>query len=351
MRLGSGSLIFFNQTEIDHIIALCHIINKYESFYQRLKDISPSMDYKFFQGLETISKGKKRTVSKKVKGFYNSNKDIIDTINKYSNFQTFISSNYIIGGKGKWKGIYTEKEEFTLIKDYILKNKSQIDKIIAILEKLKKLGFTELYFDEALDFTNDNYYVPLNERVPVDIDFLNNITIIPQYKSNVISYKTNNSPYLISARVSFNYRFGDILNQRILLNNLTFDPKELPDSISKKSTFDSIVELYKQKEQITSAITTSVDLRVGINDLVDAYQKLDEVITRIKNGDTEVSSSRQDIKEIYLQIGNSIAELQKIGADFDASATLKYPEISQEKLNSEVRRYLKIREDAKIHWN
>lgn len=339
------SLRFFNKTQIDHIIALCHIINEYEEFSDKIKTTIPNINHKFFQDLRKLITGKGGFVSSKIKSFYNNNKDVIDTINNYTDVIDFIGINY--------KGGRIASEEFYLIRDYILKNKSQIDKILAVLEKLKELGFTELYFDETLDFTSENYYMPLAETIPLDIDFVNNISIIPSYKSNGVSYKTNRSPYLITLRINFNLNIWDkdILHQEILLNSLTFDPKELPNSITKENTFGKIIELSKQNEPVSTTITDSVDLSVGIKDLVDAYQQLDAIVTKVKNGDATVFSSGQDIKKIYLQIGNGITELQKISADFDANAILKYPDLSQEKINNEVKRYLKRREDAKIHWD
>lgn len=349
MNLRSDSVRFWHKTDIDDIIALCHIIKDYDAFYKRVKD---NLTCRFLDSLERFSKGKKGSVSKKVKGFYNSNKKAIDIINKFSSITMFINRNYTNYSIEEGYTSYKECKEFNFIRTYIQKHKDKINEILILLEKLKELGFKELYFDETLDFSIKDYYLPLNEFGCIDIDFADNISVIPEYKTRGVSYKINNSPYLIGLRINFNISSNDILPvlpMSILLNSLIFDPKELPDSITKENTFGKITALAKEKEQVSVAITNSVNFGVGILGLNEAYQILCNMVDNIKSGDETFDASREKIKDLLSQLGSGITFLQQESDAYNSGVANKFPEITPDVLASEVKRYLKRREDAKYH--
>ena len=60
--------IILNELEINHIIALCNIIDDYEYFYQKIKkEYSPENKYRFLKDLNRFSEGKRFMISKKSK--------------------------------------------------------------------------------------------------------------------------------------------------------------------------------------------------------------------------------------------------------------------------------------------
>ena len=135
----------------------------------------------------------------------------------------------------------------------------------------------------------------------------------------------------------------------ILLNSLIFDPKELPDSITKENTFGKITALAKEKEQESVAITNSVNFGVGILGLNEAYQRLCNMVDNIKSGDETFDASREKIKDLLSQLGSGITFLQQESDAYNSGVANKFPEITSDVLASEVKRYLKRREDAKYH--
>ena len=75
-------------------------------------------------------------------------------------------------------------------------------KLFAVLEKLNELAFDKFEFNEELNFTQEaqKNYTLLSDNF--DITYLDNLTAIPSYNPGVISYKTNDSSYKITVRVS-----------------------------------------------------------------------------------------------------------------------------------------------------
>ena len=78
---------------IDHIIALCHTINDYEGFRQGLMAEICNGNPKTLRKLSDILNDKRVLFPGKTKAFYNRNKNVIDTINKYTSIHQFVFYN------------------------------------------------------------------------------------------------------------------------------------------------------------------------------------------------------------------------------------------------------------------
>lgn len=331
-----------NELEINHIIALCNIIDDYEDFYQKIKkEYSPKNKYRFLRDLNRFSEGKRFMILKEVKRIYNSNKNIIDIINEYDSFYYFIFSNYLFEYTGM-----KERKEFKLIREYIKNNKDHINDIIALLEKLKGLGFETFKFSEKEDFSRQEYSVSTKPLFTHVFNYVNNIQILPGYDTNIFHYKTSNSPYRIDMTTSWGSTFSF---KSIILNSLLFDISELPNSLSKEDTYDKIVELAENKKSVNSAIRNSISLDSGIYNLEGAYQELCEVVQAIKNSDSTFANSRENVEKILLQIKTSIKLLREESASYDEQAISAHQEISLELLDSEKKRYLKMKTDMQQH--
>lgn len=330
------------ELEIDHIIALCNIIDDYEDFYQKIKkEYSPKNKYRFLRDLNRFFEGKRFMILKEVKRIYNSNKNIIDIINEYDSFYYFIFSNYLFEDTGM-----KERKEFKLIREYIKNNKDHINDIIALLEKLKGLGFETFKFSEKEDFSKQEYSVSTKPLFTHVFNYVNNIQILPGYDTNIFYYKTSNSPYRIDMTTSWGSTFS---SKSIILNSLLFDISELPNSLSKEDTYDKIVELGNKLKPTNNAIRNSVSLDSGIHNLEGAYQELCEIVKEIKKGDTTFASSRENVEKILLQIKTSIELLRKEGALYDGQVVSAHSELSLELLGSEKRRYLETEIDMQQH--
>lgn len=334
--------INLNELEINHIIALCNIIDDYEDFYQNIKkEYSPKNKYRFLRDLHEFSVGKRFMILKEVKRIYNSNKNIIDIINEYDSFYYFLFSNYSFEYTGM-----KECKEFKLIREYIENNKDHINDIIALLEKLKGLGFESFKFSEKEDFSKQEYSVSTKPLFTHVFNYVNNIEILPGYDTNIFHYKTSNSPYRIDMTTSWGSTFSF---KSIILNSLLFDISELPNSLSKEDTYDKIVELAENKKSVNSAIRNSIRLDSGINNLEGAYQELYEIVKKIKKGDTTFASSRENVGTILSQISDGIKSLRETSTKYDRKIISNNPELSFELLTSEKRRYRKLQRDTEEH--
>ena len=334
--------IILNELEINHIIALCNIIDDYEYFYQKIKkEYSPENKYRFLKDLNRFSEGKRFMISKKVKRIYDSIKNVIDIINKYDSFYYFIFSNYLFESTG-----IEESKEFKLIREYIKKNKDHISEIIALLEKLKELGFDSLKFSEKEDFSKQEYSVSTKPLFTHVFNYVNNIQILPGYDTNIFYYKTSNSPYRIDMTTSWGSTFS---SKSIILNSLLFDISELPNSLSKEDTCDKIVELAENKKSVNSTIRNSISLDSGIHNLEGAYQELYEIVKKIKKGDTTFASSRENVGTILSQISDGIKLLRETSTKYDSEIISNNPELSFELLTSEKLRYRKLQRDTEEH--
>lgn len=330
------------ELEIDHIIALCYIINDYPDFYKKIKKESSVKDkLRLLKDFERFQKGKSFMISKKIKDFYISNKKIIDIINEHTDFYYFIFCNYSY----KETNII-EREGFKNIREYIEKNKEQVDKIITLLEKLKELGFEYIMFDAKSNFPEQIYSISTKGFHHHVFSWVSNIKMLPGYDANIFYYMTNNSPYRIDLSTDFDTKF---VIKRIVLNSLIFNINELPNSLSKEDTFDKIVEQGNKLKMTNDAIRNSVSLENGILGLEEEYQKLCEIVQAIKKSDSTFANQREKVKKILLQIKTSIELLREESTLYDEQVISAYQEISLELLGSEKKRYLKMKTDMQQH--
>ena len=138
--------------EINNLIALYHIMDDFEEFEKKLKPlISTKYNRDFVHDLWKISRGKFTFGAFKARKFYKENKTIIDTIGEYSDISSFINRHY------DWQGNQIGNLHFFY--KYLIEHKNEIDKILAVLEKLQELGFTSFEFNEDLDFTKETYNI------------------------------------------------------------------------------------------------------------------------------------------------------------------------------------------------
>lgn len=303
--------------EINNLIALCHILDDFEEFEKKLKMTTlPKYNRDFILKLWDVSQGKSRAFSKKEKRFYNENKSIIDTINKYSSIIEFIDSIYGYSG-------YTQ-----FFYEYFLSHKEDLDKIIELLERIKQLGFNEFTFNEDLDFTTETYDVYPTFRRNFRITYVDNIVVSPSYTSE-IDYKTTSSNYKIELDV-VGYNEISEYGRRITLNSLLFDPKRLPDKLDRENTFDHIIRLKKLQEEKTTSIRNSVDLSISVSDLEEQLSSTSSVISRLDD-----VQNKSQLLEALLNIKGEVDKLKALSEEYDSSISEKEPSLTKEVLNRE----------------
>ena len=313
---------------LDNLIALCHIIDDYAIFQARLSDVLSSKDDRnFLFQLHDVSKGKFILGAHKAKKFYTENKVVIDEINQYSTIFMFISLNFWLHGE--------ERIGIQYFYEYILKHSNEVDKILAVLERIKKLGFEKIEFNSELDFAQEIHKIDTYFSDNFNIIYLNNLTTVPDYNPGIISYKTTGSPYKIELGIF------SLVNKKIFLNNLIFNPDELPSTLSGKEVFYKILKLKEEKQKEYTAIKDSVNLGVSIADLYDMYNTVSSTIDKLESVQKKV-----DLAELLLTIKEAILKMQTISTEFNQKVAEKNPSISEDFLEEQKKAYIKRRNDS-----
>lgn len=322
-------------SKVNNLIALYNILDEFEEFEKRLRTvISPKYNRDFVNQLWHISHGNFKIGTRKAKKFYEKNKMVIDTINTYSTISMFINDNY------DWYG--NPKGSLQIFYEYISDHKEQMEKILAVLVKLNELGIGELDFNDELDFTHETQKIYTQLSDNLEIAYLDNLTVIPDYNPGSLLYKTNDSNY----KITVGFKSGENVRYRtkVVLNSLMFDPNRLPKNLSKEETFDKIIGLKEQKQEEYSAIRDSVTLGIGIDDLYAMFNSINSKINSL-----ESVERKSELIELLAKIKEAILKMQTISAEYNQQIAGKNPSISEKFLDEQKQAFVKRREDAKIH--
>lgn len=221
--------------EISNLIALSKVLDDFEEFNEKVRGlVSIGYNRKVIYKLERISKGEECFNSDKIKQFYSDNKSVIDIINEYSSICSFICSNYDVNGNVMYN------DSLNFFYRYMQENRDSIDSIVPVLERIKGLGFSTLYFNQKLEGSSDVYSININFNDNDDIIYLDNTEIISN-DGEYISYRALNPNF----RLILTPDRDEIskINKRIEVNSLLFDKDLLPESISKDATFNQIMNM------------------------------------------------------------------------------------------------------------
>ena len=237
-------------------------------------------------------------------------------------------------------GIEAMKEirKFSNTPVILLSAKSEdIDKILAVLKKLKELKFDEIEFNREIDFTQEEQYVYTWFADNIEITYMDNMVIIPDYSSGYVKYKSNDSSYKITIGSFRGY-------YKILLNNLVFDSNRLPDNSQKEDLFENIMALRNEKTDEITAVRNSVDIGVAIQDLYNMFNIVSLKIDQIDDID-----KKKELKELLVSIKETIEKMQAISKEYDKTIASENPTISEAFLNEQKDEFVRRREDNKLH--
>jgi len=314
---------------IGYLMALCYIVDDFLEFEKRLRTALNMKDNRgFIFELGDISVAKFYIGAKKEKKFYHENKLVIDKINQYSYITNFIIDNY------DKQGNPTSSNNLHFFYEYIMKNKSEMDKIISLLRGLKLLGFSEFIFHEKMDFTSDVYSLDKRLNENLEFAYLDQMEVIPHYDVFMVEYRTSGSNYKISIDVGNRDYISSRGVHKIILNDLTFDVSRLPDTLL--DTFDKIIELSKMKKLEYLSIRNSVELSSNISDL---YWLVDVVNNKIN--DLDNIEKKGELIELLSIIKESILKMQAISYEYDEHIVNMNIGISEKNLEEEKEVYVK----------
>jgi len=151
--------------------------------------------------------------------------------------------------------------------------------------------------------------------------------VVPCYEYDVIKYKTEDSPYVIT-QVPLNCF-------KIALNSLTFDKEMLPKTLAKKDLRKELENQYVEEKQL---IRDSVDLSVGINDLKTICDDLEKRMETLKD-----DFVKKDIISFLTNIKEELSLIEIVINEHDMNIEANYPLLTTEYLDKEKDAYEKRR--------
>ena len=326
----------YKKISISNLLALCYILDDYKEFDIRLKKfISSKYNRNIIEKLRELVDGNKYIYSIKVKDFYKENKSIIDRINNYSTISHFICSKYDASGKVFGDSYYD------YFYDYLYNNKDNINKVIQLLNKVKKYGFIEIYFDDKTDFSNYNYSVDKHSNCFCQFAYLDNMIAIPNYENDTIKYTTTSSNYKIMLECNMFDKIS-VHKKDIMLNSLFFDVNSLPNELLKITTFDKILQLKEQIKDNCDKIHEFVDLRVSVDDMNNILNSTKKIVEALSNAD-----NKNELLECLSKIKEQLLTFKSIRDEYENKIFEENPTITKEQIQEEKKNYLIRRESIK----
>lgn len=325
---------------INDLIILCHILDSYNDFNQELINLMSSTKFNIYNLLLLSKTNRKNFLcNRKTKKFYLKYKDIFNIINNYNNALSFIVDNYIINQNN-----ITRKSNLDFFYQYIMNNKNNLEKILAVLNRINELGFKKLKFDENLDFTASEYKVNTLFNGNTNIEYLDNMKAIPNYQNDVVKYKTTGSNYKVIINPSITIVVNGNISEhdkKIVVNSLVFDANRLPNSISTESIFNEILALKNSKSKECDAIKNSIDLNLNMEGLISQFISIDNTINRIND-----IENKDELLIILAEMQTILDKLKMAASNYDINIAKTYPAITPDILQKEKKLYLE-----RIEWD
>ena len=321
--------------DIRDTLALCEIIDNFDRFNKEIIDLASKTKTSLTNLMYEVWKVSDGAISysRKANKFYKDYKSIIESISKYNSICSFVNMNYDNNGI-----LIDEKLGFSY--QYILDNKEHIEKIKELLERIKELGFSEVYFDEKLDVSDKEYCIYTGNQYGEAGKYVDNIELIPTYDNTEVKYKSNGTNFVIDIYS----RFGHLTGEKITVNSLLFDKDRLPKHIDKENIIKPFTKFTEEQKGQYQGVRNSTNLSVGISDLECELLCLEKTITlRLED-----VYNKEELLKVLTNIKEEISKLTSLNSEYNQSIISKYPNVTEKVLADEVKLYIKRREDSKI---
>lgn len=315
--------------ETDHVIALCHILDDFKEFDENVVKCYirnyTRTNYGPISLKNLIKLVKKQDVlfDNKTKKFYKKNLKVIEEISKHTYISNFLIYNY---------NYYQSRCDLHTMFNYIMRNRDNLDNILAVLNRLKELGFNSFEFDENRTFDENIYKYELGFS-PRTKEYLDgDIKVFPTYDDSKITFQSKGANYLMELNCLLIKRISSSGNT-ITLNNLTFDVDNLPNYLTFNETIQKIIDLKKVNENVDKFIRNAVDLDYVLMQLDSSIKKLGNIIGNLD----EVKDQEKGIEHIS-NIKNSVKGIAEFIKSYEEQ------ELIEQNMNEE-----SLEEEKRIH--
>lgn len=319
-----------NVMKINDLTIMVSTIDKFALFSENARKLMASSKNanQALMNLYNISKGQKVFGARNIKKFYEKNKEVVDTINKYSDINLFLSKYYATSGKIK-------DENLLRYHEYVISHQEHKEEMLKLLESLREKGIENIIVDEKADFSFVGYSLCKNFQFNTSFAYLDNMEATPSYDENILWYETKHSDYKMNITPRYSETEPNYC-QVIEVNNLWFNPERLPKSLSKKDTFDEIVALREKKEDEYKVIKDAVELRLGVDELYEQYNKLMSITDDLTTG-----GNKKGIIYALQKINNDLTQLQIAEKGYERQQRSYNPKVNRQVIDDEVKTYIK----------
>ena len=221
---------------------------------------------------------------------------------------------------------------------YLREHEDDVPKMLPVVDKLKKLGISEVTLDEDADFTSDVYYTSSGGVVLLD-----NMETLPAYKKDVACYHSLDSKYKITRpRTEDKWYYND--SRKITLTSLAIDPETLPDSLEDAAIDELFSGMINETSEMNQAISKSVKLYSMIIDYDEAVRSLGWRLEDFKSMD--ISPALQEALSFGQQ---TLISLQQQSEKLDKWVIETYPAVSEDELGDLQKKYRREVENRRIY--
>ena len=309
---------------LDLLVSFYDDLDEFNDGLERLLEKHRNKDV--IKLLDAIAMGEKTfMMPNDVKKFYEKHHEFFQAIidkrqasQPYRTVSSFISSFFF-----SWYDI-----PVTNFYHYLKEHEDDIPKMLSVVDKLKKLGISEVTLDEDADFTSDVYYTSSGGVVLLD-----NMETLPAYKKDVACYHSLDSKYKITRPRDEGHWFFSRC-RGITLTSLAIDPETLPDSLEDAAIDELFSGMINETSEMNQAISKSVKLYSMIIDYDGAVRSLGWRLEDFKSMD--ISPALQEALSFGQQ---TLISLQQQSEKLDKWVIETYPAVSEDELGDLQKKY------------
>lgn len=293
-----------NEIRVHDLLALCYI-SDFETFQKDLQNyLKERNQVSEVQRLTDVMQGKTTLFNRSAEKFYQSHKEVMDTICTYTSFFDFINYNFF------YDGSIRENSSLPYFASYVQINKDSVTTMIDTLTAIQKLGIDRLKLNPMGDFTKENYHLPKERSFSDRISYVDNPQYIPNYSGDFV-YTTVDSPY----KITLEYGYGNrIWFPEIETNTLVFDANRLPKSLARDEivgTIQSSKGLAETTEE--EQLRTSAMINAGVDSLSRATKKFEEYLENLHYVPdlSQFQEQMATIKQALLDMKGTVSKYQE----------------------------------------
>lgn len=307
---------YIPKTDIKDLRVICDIYNSFTAFIpelERLYENHPKRD--IAELLNRLSHGQEPLFTPKdIKEFAKRFQSELQVMNKYGTVENFLTRNF-----DNKNGTIKQFSPLGPYLTYLTAHGDELYRIRDIVKKIDDLGIKNIVLDDNENFSNIIYHLDINREWNPHFSYVHGIEIVPYYKSNIIKYQTEDSPYEIKLG-GYDTGFIPKNDSTITVTSLVFDPALLPKKINASLIYNEVVRKSKEKKQTVEQFTNAVDLDSATLVLDLQLQSLEKIVESIQSQGPGMN----------IPMVNALSALREAALDLKTSSTAYQRQISKE---------------------